>query len=376
MRADRSSTRALRADGLGGHHGQLLVAALHARQPDSDHDRQTDQDRSRPQEIRAIRLSFGGGLESQPALAVLHLSRPTRSTATSASRSRSAAPVSSILRASVPWTIGLIGVSTIISFLVGTFCGRAAGLDPRFATGLAYPDGDVLSGGAVLLLGHCDAPGLCQRPPLVPGARRLQPEPVTRAGAGRSSRALLRYAELPLISIVLSSVAGWMLGMRNMMITMVGRGLRADGDRDGTAASARSSWRPPETRCCRASPTSHLAIGLVVSGALLVELVFNYPGVGDLLLERGLRARTIRLIQGIFLMHHLGRLGGEPHGRPRLPRARSTNENRGGAVKTLRVPRSPKVILGLIILGFFLFLTIIGPYLAPYTPTTPLSRRL
>jgi len=32
---------------------------------------------------------------------------------------------------------------------------------------------------------------------------------------------LLRYGELPVISIVLSSVAGWMLGMRNMMITMV-----------------------------------------------------------------------------------------------------------------------------------------------------------
>jgi peptide/nickel transport system permease protein len=37
-------------------------------------------------------------------------------------------------------------------------------------------------------------------------------------------------------------------------------------------------------------------------------------------------------------------------------------------VKALRIPRSPKVILGLIILGFFLILMIVGPYLAPYSP--------
>jgi peptide/nickel transport system permease protein len=44
-----------------------------------------------------------------------------------------------------------------------------------------------------------------------------------------------------------------------------------------------------------------LAIGLVVSGALLVELVFNYPGVGNLLLQAVLN-EDYPLIQGIFLI--------------------------------------------------------------------------
>src|ERR1035438_3768276 len=43
-----------------------------------------------------------------------------------------------------------------------------------------------------------------------------------------------------------------------------------------------------------------LAIGLVASGALLVELVFNYPGVGDLLLN-AIQSQDYPLIQGIFL---------------------------------------------------------------------------
>lgn len=37
-------------------------------------------------------------------------------------------------------------------------------------------------------------------------------------------------------------------------------------------------------------------------------------------------------------------------------------------MKKLRIPRSPKVIIGLVILGFFLILMIIGPYIAPYSP--------
>ena len=44
-----------------------------------------------------------------------------------------------------------------------------------------------------------------------------------------------------------------------------------------------------------------LAIGLVVSGALLVELVFNYPGVGNLLLQAVLN-QDYPLLQGIFLV--------------------------------------------------------------------------
>jgi peptide/nickel transport system permease protein len=44
-----------------------------------------------------------------------------------------------------------------------------------------------------------------------------------------------------------------------------------------------------------------LAIGLIVSGALLVELVFNYPGVGNLLLQAVLN-QDYPLLQGIFLV--------------------------------------------------------------------------
>ena len=37
-------------------------------------------------------------------------------------------------------------------------------------------------------------------------------------------------------------------------------------------------------------------------------------------------------------------------------------------MRSLRIPRSPKVIVGLIILGIFVVLTVIGPWIAPYDP--------
>jgi peptide/nickel transport system permease protein len=111
---------------------------------------------------------------------------------------------------------------------------------------------------------------------------------------------LLRYGELPVISIVLSSVAGWMLGMRNMMITMVGEDFVLMAVAKGLPRrkvimhAARNAVLPSIANLS-------LAIGLVVSGALLVELVFNYPGVGDVLLNAVLN-EDYPLIQGIFLI--------------------------------------------------------------------------
>jgi peptide/nickel transport system permease protein len=93
-----------------------------------------------------------------------------------------------------------------------------------------------------------------------------------------------RYGELPVISIVLSSIAGWMLGMRNMMITMIGEDFVLDGRGQGPAAT-QGHLHAARNAVLPSIANLSLAIGLVVSGALLVELVFNYPGVGDLLLK-------------------------------------------------------------------------------------------
>src|SRR5215472_12421746 len=44
-----------------------------------------------------------------------------------------------------------------------------------------------------------------------------------------------------------------------------------------------------------------------------------------------------------------------------------------GRARSVRLPRSPKIIIGIVMLGFFLFLAIVGPWIAPYAPGASVS---
>ena len=250
------------------------------------------------QEIRAIRLSFGGGLD-KPLLTqyFTYLSQLVHGNlGVSITLSQ---PVTTILKQSVPWTLGLIGVSTILSFLIGTVCGailgwtRGSRLDSLIPTATFFQAIPYFFLATVMLLVF--GSDLHLFPVLGAYSPNIHPG---RTWAFAASA--FRYAELPVVSIVLSSVAGWMLGMRNMMITVVAEDFVlmsvAMGlpKRKVIVAAARNAVLPSIANLS-------LAIGLVVSGALLVELVFNYPGVGDLLLN-AVQNEDYPLIQGIFLV--------------------------------------------------------------------------
>ncbi len=250
------------------------------------------------QQIRAIRLSFGMGLHQNLAAQYITYLDQLAHGNLGVSITLSA-PVSSILRQSVPWTVGLIGVSTILSFVLGTVSGallgwwRGSRLDSLIPLATFFQAVPYFFLGTVLLLAF--GSDLHWFPVL--GAYGTN---VTPSWSWAFVGSLLRYGELPVISIVLSSVAGWMLGMRNMMITMIGEDFVLMAVAKGLPrhrvimAAARNAVLPSIANLS-------LAIGLVVSGALLVELVFNYPGVGDLLLQAVLN-EDYPLIQGIFLI--------------------------------------------------------------------------
>ncbi|MGH9019989.1 MAG: ABC transporter permease [Acidimicrobiales bacterium] len=251
-----------------------------------------------PAEIRSIRLSFGGSLHSSLLSQyvtywgqLLHGNLGASITLSS--------PVSTILRSALPWTVGLIGVSTLVSFVLGTFSGallgwtRGSRLDSMIPMATFFQAVPYFFLGTVMLF--IFGSNLHWFPELGPYSLNVTP-----SWSWAFIASLLRYGQLPMISIVLSSVAGWMLGMRNMMITVaaedfvlmaVAMGLPR---RKVVMTAARNAILPSIANLS-------LAIGLVVSGALLVELVFNYPGVGDLLLN-AVQNEDYPLIQGIFLV--------------------------------------------------------------------------
>jgi peptide/nickel transport system permease protein len=250
-------------------------------------------------EIRAIRLSFGdiGSKSGLPHQYVTYLGQLFHGNlGVSITLGE---PVRTILSQSVPWTIGLIGISTILSFAIGTVMGallgwtRGSRFDSLIPTATFFQAVPYFFLATVMLLVF--GSDLHWFPVLGAYSDSVNP-----GWSWAFITSLLRYGELPVISIVLSSIAGWMLGMRNMMITMVGEDFVLMAVAKGLPRrkvimhAARNAVLPSIANLS-------LAIGLVVSGALLVELVFNYPGVGDLLLNAVLN-EDYPLIQGIFLV--------------------------------------------------------------------------
>jgi peptide/nickel transport system permease protein len=111
----------------------------------------------------------------------------------------------------------------------------------------------------------------------------------------------LYHSALPALTIVLTSIAGWMLQMRNVMIT-------TSGEDYVIAAQAKGlpSRRVIYTYAARNALLPQLqgfglAVGFVVSGAIVMEIVFSYPGIGLLLLN-AVTSNDFPLMQAIFLV--------------------------------------------------------------------------
>jgi peptide/nickel transport system permease protein len=178
---------------------------------------------------------------------------------------------------------------------------------------------------------------------------------------------LLRYAELPLAAIVLCSLAGWMLGMRNMMVTTISEDFVLMAVAKGLPRR-RVMWHAARNAVIPSIANLALTIGLLGSGSLVVEQVFNYPGVGNLLVQ-AVSNEDYPLIQGVFLVVTftvlIFSLAGDAMYYVLDPRTRSATVNVMGR---FRLPRSPKVVAGIVLLAFFGLMTIIGPWIAPYDP--------
>ena len=109
------------------------------------------------------------------------------------------------------------------------------------------------------------------------------------------------HSLLPALTIVITSLAGWMLQMRNVMITTIGEDYVVAAQAKGLPSrrvvftyAARNALLPQ-------LQGFGLALGFVVSGAIIMEIVFSYPGIGLLLLN-AVSANDFPMMQAIFLV--------------------------------------------------------------------------
>jgi peptide/nickel transport system permease protein len=218
------------------------------------------------------------------------------------------APVSTVIAQTLPWTIGLIGLSTVISFLLGVGLGTLAGwkrgswLDNLIPVTTMFQSVPYFWLALILLF---TLGSLLSMFPLNGGYDVYNAVPGWNLGFVRS---VTYYGTLPALTIVLSSIGGWMLGMRNMMVSTLSEdymlAAEAKGLRPGRimrSYAARNAILPSISGFA-------ISLGFVVAGSIVTEAVFSYPGVGSALLQ-AVSGNDYALMQGLFLVITLSVLG-------------------------------------------------------------------
>lgn len=210
-------------------------------------------------------------------------------------------PVSTVIAQEIPWTLTLVGISLLISFFFGTLLGiviawrRGSFLDGFFPPLLTFFSAIPYFWLALIAL-YVFGYTLNWFP--LNGGYDIS---VTVGLNGDFISSALYHGILPAFTIVLASISGWMLGMRNTMITTLTEDYVLLAEAKGLserrvmfAYAARNAILPNVTGFA-------LSLGFVVGGALLTEVVFSYPGIGFALLQAAQNS-DYPLLQGIFLL--------------------------------------------------------------------------
>jgi len=209
-------------------------------------------------------------------------------------------PVSQIIRDTLPWTLGLVGLSTIIAVVIGTSVGTYIGWRRGTKADIVLPITTFFSSVPYFWFGLVAILLFSVTWKIFPSSKGYQPGLVPSWNWEFIS-SVLYHGALPAITIVLSSVAGWILGMRNMMVTVgsedyvtVAQAKGLSERRVMVSYAARNAVLPQISSFA-------LALGFVVGGTLIMEMVFSYPGIGYALFE-AVQAKDYPLMQGCFLV--------------------------------------------------------------------------
>jgi peptide/nickel transport system permease protein len=201
----------------------------------------------------------------------------------------------------LPWTIALLAVTTAIAFVVGNLLGALLAW-PGAPGWLQYVMPPLMALTAVpffllgLMLVYVVGFSL-QWLPIYGG--------YTAGSIPQWSLAfaidVVEHAILPSLAIILGSIGFWALGMRAMMVTNLGEDHVVFAEAKGLQRrtiffhyGVRNAMLPQATALA-------LVLGQLVSGAVLVEIIFGYPGIGTVLFQ-AIKGSDFFVVQGIVFI--------------------------------------------------------------------------
>jgi peptide/nickel transport system permease protein len=254
-----------------------------------------------PQAVGALEAEFGLNTRQNDLAQYFTYVGHTFSGDLGTSISQFPTKVSTVIGSALPWTIGLVGFSVVVSFVIGTALGALAGWRRgSLLDSLAVPLGVMLSAMPVFWISLLALYFLSFKLgwfPLAGGIGGSGTGIATISGIG----SVISHAALPAITLTLVSIGGWVLLMRNSTVAVLGEDYikfgRAKGLPERVVAynyAARNAILPNFTSFA-------LALGFVVAGAIFTEYVFSYPGIAYYLYQAVL-SLDYPLMQGIFLV--------------------------------------------------------------------------
>ena len=210
-------------------------------------------------------------------------------------------PVTELLGRALLWTTVLVGTATILSFTLGTFMGVMAAwrrgsrfdaivsLLAIFASSIPAV---VVSLLVLFVFGYTldwFPNGYAADPMLDPGWTSEYLASVAYHGA------------LPMLTLMFVLSGGFAVTMRNNMINLLGEDYIVMGRAKGLSDKAVMIWYAARNALLPTVSSLAIALGTVFSGSLVVEVVFNYPGLGNTLFQ-AILARDYPVIQGQLLI--------------------------------------------------------------------------
>lgn len=214
-------------------------------------------------------------------------------------------PVSALILRALPWTIGLLLVATLLTWVLGNLLGGLAGY---------YRDNRTLKFAGIVAMGVHPIPYYIVAFVLLILFGYVWPVlPISGGAPMAADRSdtlgfalnVARHSVLPVLSLVLVGLGGWFMGMRSLVSNIVTEDYVTYAELAGV--DQRKILNGYVMRNALGPQVTGLALnlGAIFNGAVITEQVFGYPGVGALLIS-AVHAGDYSLVLGVTTVSIIG----------------------------------------------------------------------
>jgi peptide/nickel transport system permease protein len=193
-------------------------------------------------------------------------------------------PVATLIGRALPWTIGLLFTCTLLAWALGNLLGGLAGYYRKSRTlkflgvvamGFHPIPYYIIAFVLLILFGY-----LWPILPISGGSALNTPQGFTVEYVG----SVLRHSILPALSIILVSIGGWFLGMRALVSNIVTEDYVVYAELGGVPRRRILPFYIMRNALVPQITGLAMSLGAIFNGAIIVEQVFSYPGLGRLLI--------------------------------------------------------------------------------------------